>query len=94
VSTHENRVDYESDGNIDLYVNNYMSPNRLFRNDGGGAFTDVVDSSVNHVGSSTGSDWGDYDSDGDMDYTRMAAIENRIISFSLTAAVTLATPFI
>lgn len=34
--------DYNSDGFPDLYVSNYMSPNVMFRNDGGKGFTDVT----------------------------------------------------
>ena len=34
--------DYDNDGDQDLYVSNYADENRLFRNDGNGAFTDVA----------------------------------------------------
>jgi hypothetical protein len=61
-----NWVDYDNDGDIDLYVTNYHSPNRLFRNDGGSWF-DVTGSPVNYNGSSGGAAWADYDNDGDMD---------------------------
>ena len=37
--------DYDNDGNLDLYIVNTQSanlPNRLFRNNGDGTFTDVA----------------------------------------------------
>ena len=34
--------DYDNDGDPDLYVSNYAGENRLYRNDGDGAFTDVA----------------------------------------------------
>ena len=35
--------DYDNDGYLDLYVGNDGSPNRLFRNNGDGTFSDVTD---------------------------------------------------
>jgi hypothetical protein len=34
--------DYDDDGRIDLYVSNMNGPNRLYRNNGDGTFTDVA----------------------------------------------------
>lgn len=34
--------DYDNDGDPDLYVSNYMAPNRLYRNEGDGTFLDVA----------------------------------------------------
>ncbi|MBL7942583.1 MAG: VCBS repeat-containing protein [Flavobacteriales bacterium] len=62
-------VDYDNDGDMDLYLSQYLFPCRLFRNEGGFVFTDVTVSSglqlnnVPHFGCS----WGDYDRDGDLD---------------------------
>ncbi|HYE01984.1 MAG TPA: CRTAC1 family protein [Phycisphaerales bacterium] len=74
--------DYNSDGYPDLYVANRtlsndplppfglsMTPNRLYRNNGGGSFTEVA----GPLGVSCGQDqtlqaaWFDYDKDGDVD---------------------------
>ena len=60
--------DYDNDGNLDIFVPNY-GHNQLYRNNGNGTFTDVARQTVglaveNHA---VGSDWGDYDNDGDLD---------------------------
>jgi hypothetical protein len=57
-------VDYERDGDEDLYVPTNGS-NYLYRNDGTGHFTDVAAQAGVTVGSqSFSASWGDYDSDG------------------------------
>jgi hypothetical protein len=60
-------VDYDSDGDPDLYVTNHLQPDRLFRNDGGGAFVDVTAAPLGHAGQGSHGCWGDYDGDGDPD---------------------------
>ncbi len=74
-------VDYDNDGDQDLYVVNYVTQtqpprDRLFRNNGNGTFTDVIGQTPldnnNSNGNpfynmSSGVDFGDYDNDGDMD---------------------------
>ena len=67
--------DYDNDGDLDLYLANGRSglihngdPNRLYRNNGDGTFTDVGASArVDDDGDSRGVAWGDYDNDGDLD---------------------------
>ena len=63
-------ADYDNDGDQDLYVTNH-GPSRLFRNEGGGAFTEVSTSSgvadSDPSLKSTGCAWGDYDRDGLLD---------------------------
>ncbi|RMD93953.1 MAG: CRTAC1 family protein [Calditrichaeota bacterium] len=66
-------VDYDQDGDQDIYVANDSSPNFLFRNNGDGTFTDVaLAAGVSHRGdgreqAGMGVDFGDYDQDGDLD---------------------------
>jgi len=60
--------DYDNDGDLDIYLNNY-GPNVLYRNNGNGTFTDVaekagVDNGF-HVGA--GTCFLDADKDGDLD---------------------------
>jgi hypothetical protein len=63
-------VDYNSDGHIDLFVANDTQPNRLYKNNGNGTFTDVaVQAGVafNEAGvarAGMGADAGDYDGSG------------------------------
>jgi hypothetical protein len=60
-------ADYDRDGDQDLYVSN-VGPNRLYRNDGTGQFTDVAaDAGVADPGASFSAAWGDYDNDGWLD---------------------------
>ena len=57
-------IDYDNDGRLDLFVAGY-GRNFLYRNDGGGKFTDVA-AEVGVAGGdkATPSTWGDYDNDG------------------------------
>jgi len=57
-------IDYDNDGNLDLFVASY-GPNFLFHNDGGGKFTDVA-AAMGVLGGdqATPSIWGDYNNDG------------------------------
>ena len=59
--------DYDNDGDEDLYLT-VDGPNHLFRNDGGGRFTDVTDTAgVGNQGFSVGTAFGNLDNDGDLD---------------------------
>lgn len=75
--------DYDNDGDLDLYVGRYLDPrkkipttfyarngepNQLYRNDGGGTFTNVTgEAGVGETGLCLGTAFGDYDDDGDPD---------------------------
>jgi hypothetical protein len=61
--------DYDLDGDLDLYVVNYGTSNRLFRNEGGGAFVipECSTAPIADGGDGFSMGWGDYDKDGDLD---------------------------
>lgn len=69
--------DYNNDGRTDILVNTYrLAPDRLYKNNGDGTFTDVGEETgirgnptdaVGYFGHGMGSDWADIDNDGDMD---------------------------
>jgi hypothetical protein len=62
--------DFDNDGWPDLYVaNDYGFPDRLYRNNRDGTFTDVLDKVTAHTSfSSMGADQGDVDNDGLIDF--------------------------
>ena len=61
-------ADYDNDGDKDIFLANNGGPNRLFMNDGNGAFTDVtVAAGMSYSGMSHGAAWCDYDNDGFLD---------------------------
>lgn len=78
-------ADYDNDGDVDLYCANDFAPNYLFRNEGGGSFTDVsLELGVVDVGFGMGASWGDYDGDGlqDLYVTNMfSKAARRVTSF-------------
>ena len=61
--------DYDQDGDVDLFVANPGNhDNRLYRNDGNGRFSVVLDGPpVNDGGFSSGAVWADYNNDGALD---------------------------
>ncbi len=60
--------DYDADGDPDLYFTNEGVANSLFRNDGGGSFTDVTrEAGVGNALWGVGCAFGDLDNDGDLD---------------------------
>lgn len=63
-------VDYDNDGDKDLYISGYSSPNRLFQNLGDMNFVDHTEQSNLPTTDSLntyGAIWGDYDRDGWLD---------------------------
>jgi len=60
--------DHDGDGDVDVFVGGHGMPAALFRNDGGGRFSDVIASSgIEPSGDKHGAGWGDYDADGRLD---------------------------
>ena len=66
-----NWIDYDNDGNLDLYVTNGPQAgqnNFLYQNNGDETFTKITSVVIANDGkASDGSTWGDYDNDGDLD---------------------------
>ncbi len=62
-------VDYDNDGDLDLYVMTRYDGGVLYRNNGNGTFTDVTQEVgiSNPGGQGWGVAWADYDNDGDLD---------------------------
>ncbi len=60
--------DYDNDGDLDLFVAIWEAPSQLFRNNGDGTFTRIIDGDMGgNVANSNGASWGDYDDDGFLD---------------------------
>ena len=66
-----NWIDYDNDGDLDLYVTNGPQTgenNFLYKNNGDGTFIKITSDVITNDGkASDGSTWGDYDNDGDID---------------------------
>ena len=88
-------LDYDQDGDQDVFANNYhLNPNLFYRNEGEGEFTQVAaelgvmgtlepgyeDSGL--YGHSVGAAWGDIDSDGDFDLIIASLAHPRFFDFS------------
>ncbi len=60
--------DYDNDGYIDLFVANFLENNFLYKNNGDGTFTKIIEGDiVSDGGNSQGGSWGDYNNDGFLD---------------------------
>jgi ASPIC and UnbV/FG-GAP-like repeat/FlgD Ig-like domain len=60
-------ADYDLDGDLDIYVVNYLGTNVLYNYDVSMGFVDVTPLSLADTGRGTAAAWGDYDNDGDPD---------------------------
>ena len=61
-------VDYDTDGDVDLFVGNDFGDDVLYANDGKGRFEEVsAEVGLDRAVAAMGADWGDYDADGDLD---------------------------
>ena len=59
-------IDYDGDGDLDLFTSNRIIGNYLYRNEGNGSLPRVNAGSLTTI-SSFGNSWADYDNDGDLD---------------------------
>ncbi|MFK5878135.1 MAG: FG-GAP-like repeat-containing protein [Flavobacteriaceae bacterium] len=64
-----NWVDYDNDGDKDLFVVSHSGSNKLYQNDGSFTFTDVTFPANFDIGTqyAFGASWGDYNNDGYLD---------------------------
>jgi hypothetical protein len=60
-------ADFDNDGDQDFFLGNFGGPNRLYRNNGNGTFTDVADAVMASATLTFGGAWGDYNRDGWVD---------------------------
>ena len=63
-------VDYDNDGDLDLYISEFFSQDQLYQNNGNGSFSNVTRSAgVNVIsqGDEASASWADYDNDGNID---------------------------
>ncbi len=82
--------DYDNDGDQDIYVSNYrLDPNFLWNNNGDGTFSNKAEEkgvegneTEGSYGHTIGSEWGDYDNDGDLDLFVSNLAHPRYIGYS------------
>ncbi|MGB0402978.1 MAG: FG-GAP-like repeat-containing protein [Salibacteraceae bacterium] len=68
LSSSSNWVDFDNDGDLDIYVcNDQSDANVMYINDGNGNFTKPTSPLSENLGNSYSHAWSDYDNDGDMD---------------------------
>lgn len=59
-------IDFDGDGDLDLFTSNRTIINYIYRNEGNGNFTRITAGSLTSI-NSIGNSWADYDNDGDLD---------------------------
>ncbi len=73
-------VDFDGDGDLDLFICNRGTANRLLRNDGNLTFTDVATGLLAEAGLTMAAAWADFDGDGDQDvYLTRDGQANRLL---------------
>lgn len=82
-------ADIDNDGDLDLFLSNWLVSNRLFVNNGDGTFKDVTDQAgVAYAGGSTTVTFADYDRDCDLDFF-VATYRPRPLEFEMSDALQL-----
>lgn len=76
-------VDYDDDGDMDLFVPDYAfwQSSRMYQNNGDGTFSNTaIGQATTDKGSNVGAQWADYDNDGDIDLLAANVVQapNRI----------------
>ena len=73
-------VDIDNDDDYDLFIASYLSPNKLYRNDGNNTFTDIsITSGIDQASSNSfGAIFGDLNNDGYLDLY----LSNRLVNHS------------
>ena len=73
-------ADFDDDGDLDFYLaNNSTHPNRLYRNNGDGTFTDIGGSAgIDDTNNNSASAWNDFDEDGDLDIYVNSGVANKL----------------
>lgn len=64
---HTNWIDFDNDGDVDLYATDRAGENRLYRNDGGRFVQVPSDQAPGDTRPTVGACWFDFDRDGDLD---------------------------
>jgi hypothetical protein len=93
-------VDFDRDGDVDLFVNNYvLKANLLYRNNGDGTVSEVAKAvgaagkdTMNYYGHTIGAAWGDLDNDGDFDLVAANLAHPRFFHFSDKTEILLQKP--
>jgi hypothetical protein len=76
-------LDIDSDGLVDLFSSNHVNPNRLYRNNGNGTFTDIAQAiGIQSPPDPFGTGFADFDDDGDVDVFLATHFGNELLQCS------------